>query len=373
MVNHDGLRTWIEIDTKALKHNFDLFRGIIPKDSKLCVVAKSNAYGHGLIDFSKTMESFGADMIAVDSVVEGLKLRKEGIKTPIFILGYTLPERVQDAVENSISMAVSTFELLDFIIKNDWKEKPKLHIKIDSGMGRQGFLPDQKEQVIKILKENKDKIEIEGVFTHFAAAKNPAFPSRTQKQFEVFTEWKDEFEKNGFDPLFHAAASSATLLFPEMHLDMVRIGISMYGEYPSLETEKAVGDKHQLKRALVWKTILGEVKKLPEGSRVGYDFTETLERDSVVSVCPVGYWHGYRRALSSIAHVMVGGTRCRVLGRVSMDMIEADVTDVQNPEVGMEVELIGENISPAYLAGLSDTSNYEILTTLNPLIKKFYI
>lgn len=373
MIDHSGLRTWIEVDMKALKHNYELFRSVIPETTKLCAVAKSNAYGHGLVDYSKTMESLGVDMIAVDSIVEGVKLRKEGITSPIMILGYTLPERVAEAVQHDIAMAVSTFELLEHILQNDFSNKPKIHIKIDSGMGRQGFLPDQKDKVLSLLKEAGDRVEVVGVFTHFAAAKNPAFPADTNKQLAVFLEWRDVFIEAGFTPLFHAAASSATLLFPETHLDMVRIGISMYGEYPSLETEKAVGEKYSLKRALSWKTVLGEVKHLPKGSRIGYDFTETLERDSVVAVCPVGYWHGYPRALSSIGHVFVGDVKCRVLGRVSMDMIEIDVTDVQSPVVGMVVEIIGQNITPDYFASLSQTNDYEILTTLNPLIKKFYI
>lgn len=373
MTSHEGLRTWIEVDQSAIAHNYNLFRTIVSEKTKLCAVVKSNAYGHGLVDFAREVEKLDVDMIAVDSVVEGVRLRKEGIKTPLMILGYTLPERVAEAIENDIAITVSTFELLQAFIDSDFSGKPKLHIKVDTGMGRQGFLPSDREKLLSLLEENKDRLEVVGVFTHFAAAKNPAFPKATEDQIALFVEWKEAFEERGFTPLFHAAASSGALLFPQSHFDMVRIGIAMYGEYPSLETEKAVGEKLPLKRALTWKTILGEVKKLPKGSQIGYDLTETLERDSVVAICPVGYWHGYRRALSSIGHVFVGDTKCRVLGRVSMDMIEIDVTDVANLKVGMEVELLGEHITPSYLATLSDTSNYELLTNLNPLIKKLYI
>jgi len=372
-MNTQGLRTWIEIDTKALKHNYDTFRKMISSETKLCVVAKSNAYGHGLTDYSKEMQSLGVDMIAVDSVVEAMRLRKEGITIPILILGYTLSDRVIEAVLNDIALSISTFELLQYVVDTAFKKIPRVHIKVDTGMGRQGFLPSNKEKVISLLKKHRDDIIVEGLYTHFASSKNPAFPADTQKQIAEFQQWIDVFAEYDIHPLKHAAATSGTLLFPESHFDMVRIGIGMYGEWPSLETKLAREETYPLKRALTWKTIISEIKKLPEGSRVGYDGTEILERDSIVAICPVGYWHGFRRALSSIGYVMVGGQKVRVLGRVSMDMIEIDVTDGMDVKVGSEVELINDEISLSYVASLVNSSNYEILTTLNPLIKKFYL
>ncbi|TSC61046.1 MAG: alanine racemase, partial [Parcubacteria group bacterium Gr01-1014_107] len=214
-------------------------------------------------------------------------------------------------------------------------------------------------------------------FTHFAAAKNPSFPKYTFGQIELFKKWIEAFKKNGYKPIAHAAASSGTLIFPESHFDMVRIGISLYGLWPSPEVESFCKDKYQLKPILSWKTIISEVKTLKKGSKVGYDLTETLSRESKVAVCPLGYWHGFPRILSSIGSVLIRGKRARVLGRISMDMISVDVTGIVDAKVGDEVVVLGkqgkEEVSADDLAYLSGTSNYEVITRINPLIKRFYI
>ena len=254
-MNHEGLRTWIEINKSAIKHNYNVFRSSIPKKTKLCGVVKSNAYGHDFMQYAKELEELGIDWVAVDSVTEGIRLRKEGIESPIFILGYTLPERMQEAVDNNLSVTVSTFESLDDV---SGIKEAKVHIKLDTGMSRQGFLESDREKLFDILK--KKGINIEGVFTHFASAKNPRLPHSPKKQIEKFEAWKEDFEKEGFDPIFHASATSGTLLFPEAHFDMVRIGIGIYGLWPSTETKEFLEGKIELNPVLVWKTVISEVK-----------------------------------------------------------------------------------------------------------------
>ncbi|NQV88661.1 MAG: alanine racemase [Parcubacteria group bacterium] len=374
-----GLRTWIEVDRKAIKNNYGQFRKLIPKSCKLCSVVKSNAYGHGLVDFSKEVVSLGADWLAVDSVVEATRLRDEGIQIPILVLGFTLPEMIQSAREKDISITVSSFESLNTLSKlsKTKEQKLKIHIKIDSGMYRQGFVEVDQKKVVEILKKNKDFLEVEGLCTHFASAKNPAFPADTNKQIVIFKKWRASFQKAGFKTITHASATSGAILFPEAHFDMVRIGIGMYGMWPSVEVREFAKRKVKLEPVLSWKTLISEIKKLPAGTRVGYDFTETLKRKSTVAICPIGYWHGYFRSLSSIGEVLVRGKRAKIIGRVSMDMITVDITDIPDAKVLDEVVLLGRSqkdcISTEDIAFISGTNHYEFVTRINPLIKKIYL
>ncbi len=383
-VNHSGLRTWIEVDRGAVAKNYKIFRGLISKKTKLMAVVKSNAYGHGLVDFSREAVNLGADFLGVDSIVEALALRREGITLPILVLGYTLPEKISEAAAQDISITVSTFETLRYIARNTKLPKPlKIHIKVDTGMHRQGFMLNDIKKVIKNFQfptrpyrhGRISNFQTEGLYTHFASAKNPAFPKDTKDQLAQFRKWIAAFRDAGLQPIVHAAATAGAILFPDTHFDMVRIGIGLYGLWPAKETEAFAHNQISLYPALSWKTIVTEIKKLKKGDRVGYDFTDELRRDGAVGICPIGYWHGYPRALSSIGRVLVGGKEARVIGRVSMDMIAIDLTDIPRATVGDEVVLIGKSgaVSAPELGRLSDTSSYEIITRLNPLIKRIYL
>lgn len=371
-----GLRTWIEIDIKAIAHNLKIFRSLVSPNCRIMSVVKSNAYGHGLVGFSQAAGKLGVDYFGVDSAVEGITLRKNGIKKPILVLGYTLPELIEKAVANNLSLSISSFDALDALINSNFKKPVKIHIKVDTGMHRQGFLLNESNKLIEKLEANKKKVIVEGLFTHFASAKNPAFPSYTLKQIELFNHWKGIFRNNGFNPICHASATAGAILFPQAQFDMVRIGAGLYGIWPSAETKGYAESKFQLQPVLSWRTILSEVKKLPKGSPIGYDCTETLEKDSVVGICPIGYWHGYPRCLSSIGKVLIKGHKTKILGRISMDMITVDLTDVKNPKVGDEVTLIGkdgkEELSLEEVAALADNSTYELVDRLNPLIERIY-
>ena len=199
------MRTWIEVDKKALAHNYKSLRTLLSPKTMFMAVVKSNAYGHGLVDFSREISRLGADWIGVDSIVEATALRKAGILKPILVLGYTLPEMLTVAVEYDVSVTVSTFETLAAIskmrtlvgvnglAKNDASKKLKVHIKVDTGMHRQGFQNDQIGKLFVVLGGLKNKIVVEGLFTHFAAAKNPSFPLQTQNQIKFFDEWRGGF------------------------------------------------------------------------------------------------------------------------------------------------------------------------------------
>lgn len=380
----NGLRTWIEVDKKALKHNYQVLRKSISPKCLLMSVVKSNAYGHSLLDFSEEVSKLGADWLGVDSVVEAIALRtgKAEIKKPILILGFTLPGMMKEAVLNDVSLTLSSFESLKALekITGTGNKKIKIHIKVDTGMHRQGFLEKDLDKVIMSLKSllsKKNNLVIEGLFTHFAAGKNPDFPKFTINQLHEFEKWKVAFKEAGWKPIVHAAASAGTLLFPEAHFDMVRLGISLYGIWPSEEVRLGVGSKISLRPILSWKTLIGEIKTVPAGSKIGYDCTETLGKETQIANCPIGYWHGFPRSLSSVGYVLVGGKKCKVLGRVSMDMITIDVGGVKGLKVGAEVVVLGKQdvheLEAHDMAILAGTSSYEIVTRINPLIKRVYI
>ncbi|MSU55439.1 MAG: alanine racemase [Candidatus Taylorbacteria bacterium] len=372
-----GLRTWIEIDRKAIRHNYGVFRKLISPKTKLMAVVKSNAYGHGLVDFSKEVTALGADYLGVDSMTEARALRREGIVLPILVLGYTMPELFVEASESDISIAVSNFETLDAIKGVKFVKPIKVHIKVDTGLHRQGFMKKDLPKVLSALKVENKILKVEGLFTHFASAKNPSFPKDTQNQIAEFKLWIEAFKKVGFSPLVHASATSGTMLFPDAHFDMVRIGIGMYGLWPAKEVNAFYMNKVELMPVLIWKSIVTEVKKVPKGDRVGYDFTEIFSEDSTIGIIPVGYWHGYSRSLSSIGRVLIKGVECRVLGRVSMDMLIVDVTKVKGCRVSDEVTVLGQGaksaVSAMGISELSDSSWYELITRINPLIKRFYL
>lgn len=386
----NDFRTWIEIDQKSLRHNTAEILKLIPKRTRLMAVVKSNAYGHGialvaqaLANLQLTTDNLQLRLwFGVDSIVEGLRLRREGIQNPILVLGSTLPSRMHEAAENNITLSVSNFEALCAHAR--LKSSPAFHLKIDTGMHRQGFLPYEIKKAAAFLK--KCRMKPEGVFTHFASAKDIAYPTYTLEQLRKFKEATALLQKSGFSAkggsalggknmIRHAAASGGTLLFPKSHFDMVRIGMALYGYWPSSEARirnKELGIT--LKPVLTWKTVVTEIKKIPKGAYVGYDCTERVMRSTTIAVLPVGYWHGYDRGLSGVGEVLIRGRRAKVLGRVSMDMIVVDVTDIRGSRVGDEAVLIGKHGREAMwaddLALKIGTSQYEVLTRINPLIKR---
>jgi alanine racemase len=382
-ISHLGLRTWLEISKKAIAHNYHIFRNLIPKSCKILSVVKSNAYGHNLVEFAQIQEKLGTDFVGVDSVVEALTLRRDGIKIPILVLGYTLPEMIKEAARKNISIAVSNFESLSAVVKT--KVKIRVHIKVDTGMNRHGFFEKDILKVLKILKSNGStslttsgrNIIVEGLFTHFSMAKDPHSRSYTNSQIKKFNKWRDDFIKVGFNPICHTSATSGTLLYKDAQYDMVRIGIGLYGIWPSEEARKHLEKKIKLLPALSWKTIVAEVKKIPKGEKVGYDGTAITKRNSTLAILPLGYWHGFPRALSNIGYVLINGKKAKIVGRVCMDIIMVDITDIKNVKVGDEVVIIGRSgraeITADDISKIIKGSTYELLTRINPLIKRIYL
>ncbi len=389
-----NLRTWIEIDSRAAKKNYDVFRKLLQPirqvqgkpirpaslakrgeqvqgkaAPRLWSVVKSNAYGHGLIIFSRLAQKLGIDGFCVDSLVEGLRLRKEGIKKPILVLGPTLPALFPEAAKQKITITISNFEALRNLVQ--LKTAPAFHIKVDTGMHRQGFYLGDLPRVINTIA--KYQIPITGIYTHFSSAKDINYPTYTEKQFAEFQKAAKLFEQAGFNNLIkHCAATGATLIDPKYHLDAVRVGIGLYGLWPSKELEIQLGVKIHLQPVLRWRAVISEMKKLDKGDYVGYDLAERIPQTMRAAIMPVGYWHGLPRSLSHIGEVLIKGRRAKIIGKVSMDL--SVVGPVLAAAAGDVATLIGregkEEISAFEVAQRAGTIHYEFLTRLNPLIER---
>lgn len=362
-----NLRTWIEIDWRALELNLKHLSRIARTRYAMAVV-KSNAYGHGIALVSKFFAKKHARLwFGVDSIVEALKLRRERIQNHVLVLGYTMPGRLRDAAEKKISVTISHFDGLKAIVR--LKKRPAFHIKLDSGMHRQGFQASDMPRLIAELK--KFRLAPQGVYTHLANAEGATV---SERQRRIFVSCLAMFRGAGIRPgIIHMSGTGGAILRPLSRFDMVRLGIGLYGYFPSRRHRYPVA-KNFLKPVLTWKTIVSEVKQIKRGERIGYDLTERLKRDTAVAMLPVGYWHGLDRGLSSVGEVLIRGRRAKILGRVSMDITAVDAAGIPGVRIGDEVVIIGasgrERITADEVAERIGTISYEVLTRTNPLIRR---
>ncbi len=371
------MRTWVELNAQAARKNYNVFRSFIAPRVKLWAVVKSNAYGHGLFAWSSLLQGFGIDGFCVDSLVEALALRRVGIKKPLLVLGHTLPALLGEAREANVTVSVSNFNALQELAR--LKHPPLFHVKVDTGMHRQGFYIEEIPKVIRAVQ--KARPELRGLFTHFASAKDINYPTYTEEQFRKFRKAIKMFEASGFRSLIkHCAATGGMMIDKRYHEDAVRVGIGMYGLYPSKELETqslfAPGKRYALSPVLSWHALIGEIKNLKVGDYVGYDLTERVTRPTKMAILPIGYWHGFPRSLSGIGFALVNGRRAKVLGRVSMDLIVLDVTGI-GCRIGDRATLIGRDrgaeITAEGIAAQSGTTHYEFLTRLNPLMERIVV
>lgn len=369
------IKTWVEIKQKAVENNIRQIKSLLKPKTKLWAVVKSNAYGHGLINFSLLAQQSGADGFCIDSVLEGLKLRKAGVKKPILVLGPTLfRDLMEKAQKNNLTISISNFESLTDLLKI--KIKPQFHIKIDSGMHRQGFYPAEIIKLIKTIKTKNLSEQLKGAYTHFASAKDLNYPTYTDIQFANFEKAVSLFKKAGFNDLTcHAAATGGTLMNQKYHLNAVRTGIGLYGLWPSKELELQVKNL-RLQPALSWHSLISEIKILKKGDFVGYDLTERTSENTRMAIIPIGYWHGLPRSLSGTGEVLINGKRVRILGRVSMDLIAVNIGN-NLCKTGDKATFIGSQKGDRLLAYdvalKSGTTHYEFLTRINPLIERITV
>jgi len=377
------LLQWIEIERAALVHNISQFRRLVGEKRKFLATVKANAYGHGIVEVSEVVLEAGADWLGVHSLDEGLLLRKRGIESPILVLGYVPLDGLEEAVKNDLRLTIYHAESINALAQTlpHLQQQARLHVKVETGTHRQGI---KSEKVIPFLKRVKELpgMIVEGLSSHFANIEDTTDHSYARFQLENFQKICQQVEKAGFVvPLKHIACTAAAILFPETYFDMVRIGIGLYGLWPSRETYLSCILKNRepvgLKPALSWKARIAQVKEVPKGAYIGYGCTFRTTRLTQLAVIPVGYYDGYSRGFSNVSHVLIKGHRAPVRGRVAMDFIMVDVTDIPDVHVEDEVVLLGsdgeESISADNLAVLLGTINYEIVTRINPRVPRIVI
>ena len=355
--------TWVEINLDAIANNVKNIKKLIGKKKELMAVVKGNAYGHDILEIASVVLNNGATRLAVARLEEGIFLRKSGITVPILVFGLTLKQQVEPLVSYNIIPTVSEYEMIEKLSDSAFKEDKivKVHLKVDTGMGRIGIPPNHVLNFIKKVKVLKN-VEIEGIFTHFSVA-DEKDKSYTEAQFKKFVEVLNILEKEGIRiPVKHVGNSATLLDLPHMWLDMVRPGISLYGLYPSEDVQKTI----KLTPAYSFKTRIVFLKELLQGEDVGYGRTYTTKKKrTVVASLPVGYADGYNRLLSNKGEVLVKGKRFPIIGRICMDQCIIDVTDLSQVKIGDEVVLWGkqghEEITIEEIAGKIGTINYEIV------------
>lgn len=362
---------WVEIDAPALRHNLGVFRDRLAAGTRLGAVVKSNAYGHGAAEIARIAVDAGADWLCVNHVDEGVRLREAGHRLPVLVMGYTPLDRLADVVAHDLRPVVYDRAPLERLAEEARRagRRVPVHVKVETGTHRQG-VPEADVPGLAARIAELDGVVLEGLSTHFANIEDTTDHRYAESQLARFRAVDEALCAAGHRPAIrHTACSAAALLLERTHLDLARVGIGLYGVWPSRETlvscrEAAPGV--ELRPVMTWKTRVAQVRDVPEGAFVGYGCTYRTTRPSRIAVLPVGYHEGYRRALSGVAHVLVGGRRAPVRGRVCMNMTMVDVTDV--PGVGAEAEVVllgaqGEDrISAEQLAAWCGTIPYEALT-----------
>jgi alanine racemase len=376
------LLTWVETDAASLAHNIRQLRSIIGPDTLLCACVKANAYGHGLIEASRTFVQAGADWLSVNSVDEARRLRDAGIRCPIYILGYVALCDIRLALALDCRLVVYNRESVVEISRaaGELAVQAVVHLKVETGTNRQGIpagdLPAFASQCTAA-----PNVRIEGLCTHFANIEDTTDHSFAELQIKRFNRAAAALAEAGISiPVRHCANSAACILFPETRFEMVRPGIACYGMWPSNETYvsyvRARNNSFSLRPAFTWKTRIAQIKAVPTGDYIGYGCTFRTGRPTRLAVLPVGYYDGYDRAVAG-AHVLINGQRACLRGRVCMNILMADVTDIPEAHIEDEVVLIGhsgeEAISAELFARWAGTINYEVTTRVNDQIPRVLV
>ncbi len=371
--------SYIELNHDALINNLNFLKNQGKKDLKFSSVIKGNAYGHGISTYLPLAEEYGIGHFSVFSADEAygaLKFRKKE-STDIMIMGMIRDDETEWAIENEIEFYVFENERLQAAIQTAGRlgKKAKIHLQIETGMHRTGFEEEQWGELFNQVKNNSDKLELMGICTHYAGAESVANYYRIQNQDKQFSKaLKVAGSVLHKLPLVHAASSAAFLTYPEMHYDMVRIGIAQFGFWPSRETymhylkQNKLTAKDPLVRVLSWKSEIMSTKWVGEGEFVGYGNVFLTSRKIRIATVPIGYTHGFGRNLTNAGYVLIKGQRARVVGIVNMNMLTVEVTDMPEAKKGDEVVMIGsqegQEITVASFGEMSNHLNYEVLTRL---------
>lgn len=377
-----------EIDLKAIAHNVGELRRITHPDALMMAVVKANAYGHGAVEVARCALQNGAQRLGVARIDEAIQLREAGIKAPILIFGYTLPEMAPELLEYNLTQTVYTPAFARALSRTavSLGGKIKIHLKVDTGMGRlgllsQNFKPHHSGEIINtkavdasVAIAGLKGLELEGIFTHFATA-DSADKRYAKKQLDLFLDFLSRMRECGLNPAVRHAANSAALIdMPQTHLDMVRPGIAIYGLYPSPEVNKK---RVSLKPAMALRARVIHIKKVPAGFNISYGITYKTKQATTIATVPVGYADGLNRLLSSRGQMLIHGKRAPIVGRVCMDFTMLDVGGIDNVRVGDEAVIFGpqgnDSITVDEMASSLNTINYEIVSTITARVPRVYL
>lgn len=369
-------RTWAEISLENIKHNFLEMRSKLPEGCRFLGVVKANSYGHGAVKVAKMLEAEGCDYLAVACLDEARQLRDAGVTLPILILGPSPADCAAELAELNITQAVGDFETaaeMSRLLENSGKSL-KIHIKLETGMGRTGFDVQSEAEMEKLCKVLKlPGLDAEGVFTHFAVS-DEFGDSYTDEQLGRFLKAIENVEANSgwkFN-IHHCTNSGAMINYKKTYMDMVRPGIALYGCYPAAERGEI-----ELRPAMELKSRVAAVTSHKAGDTISYGRTFTAKKDMRIAVLPIGYADGLHRVLSGKIEVLINGKRAKQIGRICMDMCMADVTDIPSVKVGDVATIFGHDgddfIPVEDLAEKAGTISYELLCAVSPRVPRIYI
>lgn len=368
--------TYVEVNLDNLAHNYSEIRRIVRKETQVMPVIKANGYGHGAVELAKLYSSLGVNRFAVSLLNEAIELRRAGIDKPILVLNFTPYFQMSDVAANDLTQAIYRYE--DAVALSEaaaaMDKKLKIHIKLDTGMSRIGFLPsdDSIENVLKI--GQLPNLEIEGIFTHFAKS-DEADKSFTRLQFDRFMRMVESIEEKGLTiPLKHVSNSAAIIDLPEYNLDIVRPGIILYGYYPSDDVKK---ERIDLRPAMTLRTIVSNIKTLPADTGISYNHVYRTPAEARIATVPIGYADGYPRTLTGKGQVYIAGKRVTINPRICMDQMMFDVTGLRDVNVGDEVIYFGYGNrdwpSVDEVAKTFGTINYEIVCMMGRRLPRVYL
>jgi len=375
-LNGNFYRAWAEINLDNIAHNVREVSKRVGKMTEIMAVVKADAYGHGVFETVPTLLENGASRLAVSMLDEAIQLREFGVKVPILVLGYTEPSRAEDIIKYNITQTVFSHELAEALSDAAVKmgKQARIHIKIDTGMTRVGFKPGYGavKDVVRI--SELPGIIIEGLFSHFASA-DETDREYTMLQFERFESIIQELNRIGvLIPVKHIANSAAVIQYPNLHLNMVRPGIILYGLYPSDEVDRSSID---IRPGMELKARAVLVKEVEEGTPVSYGRTFVTKRKSRIATLPIGYADGYSRLLSNRGRVLIHGQYAPIVGNICMDQCMVDVTDIdEEVKTGDEAVIFGvqgkNEITVDEIAKLCNTINYEVVSLIGKRIPRVY-
>lgn len=377
MANLDYMnRVYLKIDLDKICNNINNVINKVGADTKVLAVVKGDAYGHGAIEVAKALSEIGTYGFAVATVGEALALRRAGITKPILILDFVFPNQFETIIRNDIMLTVFQYGIAKELNEaaGNMGTTAHIHIKVDTGMGRIGYIPDDQsvDEICRIAQ--LPNIEIDGIFTHFACA-DMTDKTSMNGQYAKFRAFVEKLESRGINiPIKHVCNSAAIIDMDDGFLNMVRSGIVTYGLYPSEEVHK---EKLSIEPAMELHSVVINIKTIHKGDTVSYGSTYVAEKPTVIATIPVGYADGYPRLLSNEGSVLIHGKRAKIVGKVCMDQFMVDVTDIPDVSIGDNVTLIGKDgdecITCEEIGDISGRFNYEFLCCITRRVPRVYI